>query len=75
MNNNKEELVRQIRAIGESLMKNAESIVGDEKYLSSIKVTASVGADNVPAVDVSRTFYPERWIEVRGVELYDEDIK
>lgn len=29
----REEYVRQIRAIGESLIKNAESIVGNEKYL------------------------------------------
>ena len=36
MEQNKEELARRIREIGESLIKNAESIVGTEEYIKSI---------------------------------------
>ena len=36
MNQDKKELARRIREVGETLIKNAESIVGNEEYIKSI---------------------------------------
>lgn len=63
-NNSHDDYVRQVRAIGESLIKNAESIVGSERYLSGLRVYATVDPDNgVPEISVSRDFYPEKIFE------------
>lgn len=63
-NDFRDDLVRQIRAIGESLIKNAESIVGSERYLSCVSIVATVNAsDELPSINVSRDFYPERYFE------------
>ena len=59
-----DDYVRQIRAIGESLIKNAESIVGSEKYLMSIYISANIGASaELPSISVTKDFYPEKVVE------------
>ena len=59
----REEYVRQIRAIGESLIKNAESIVGNEKYLKSIYISVNIDPyEDAPMIDVSKSFVPERLV-------------
>lgn len=61
----RDEMVRQVRYIGESLIKNAESIVGTEKYIAEIKISASVDSkqDSLPHIEVNRSFLPERMVE------------
>lgn len=61
----REEMIRTIRDVGESLIKNAESIVGTEKYISDIRISFEVDAHpmGVPYVDVTKTFYPEKSFE------------
>lgn len=64
MNQDKKELARRIREIGESLIKNAESIVGNEEYLASIYISADITTtDSHPVVRVEKEFYPEKYIE------------
>lgn len=56
--------VRQIRYAGESLIKNAESIVGSEKYLSTLRIAIVIDPDDcIPEIDIHRSFYPEKFIE------------
>lgn len=59
-----EEMIRQVREAGESLIKNAESIVGSEEYLQSIDITVYINpTDRVPTINVNKEFLPERYIE------------
>lgn len=61
--NPRENGIRQIKEIGESLILNAESIVGTEKYLCSICIRAEISPDAIPEIDISRTFLPEGYLE------------
>lgn len=62
-NNTHEELVRQIREAGESLIKNAESIAGSEKYVSGLTIRVDFSKDFNPVIRVSKDFVPERYLE------------
>lgn len=62
INCQRESYIRQVRAIGESLIKNAESIVGTEEHLNSIYITAELNLDSAPAINISRTFLPEKYV-------------
>lgn len=60
----REEWVRQVREAGESLIKNAESIVGSERYLTGLDVSVDINPDDeVPEIRVSRRFFPDAYIE------------
>lgn len=62
--NHHEGLIRKVRAAGESLIKNAESIVGTEKYIADLHITVNIDAtDEVPTIDISRSFVPESCVE------------
>lgn len=61
--NPRENGIRQIKEIGESLILNAESIVGTEKYLCSICIRAEISPGTIPEIDISRTFFPEGYLE------------
>lgn len=61
----REVLVQKIRAIGQSLIDNAESIVGTESHLSRLVITCypSPFDDEVPEISVKKSFVPETWTE------------
>lgn len=61
--NPREKGIRQIKEIGKSLILNAESIVGTEKYLCSICIRAEISPGTIPKIDISRTFFPEGYLE------------
>lgn len=61
--NPREKGIRQIKEIGESLILNAESIVGTEEYLCSICIRAEIEPGTIPQIDIYRTFYPEGCLE------------
>lgn len=62
--NARDEWIRQIREAGESLIKNAESIVGTERYLMGLDVTVDINAnEEVPEITVKRRFLPDKYIE------------
>lgn len=48
-----------MRMAGESIAKNAESIVGDEELLRSVSVTICLSPGEAPEIDISRQFLPE----------------
>lgn len=63
----KDELIRQIQCIGESLIRNAESIVGNEEYICNINISANaLGRDNIPTICVKKEFLPERYVDGNG---------
>ena len=61
----REKLIRKVKAIGQSLIDNAESIVGTEKYITSLNISCYPCPidDEVPDIRVSKSFAPETWIE------------
>lgn len=63
-----EEMIRQVREAGESLIKNAESIVGSEEFLvHSMTITVNVDTrDGVPTIEVKREFLPEMYVKRIG---------
>lgn len=59
----REDIIREIRAIGESIIKNAESIAGTEELLREIYIQAEVhSSDEVANISISRSFLPEKCI-------------
>ena len=62
---NRIKIVNAIRAAGESLIKNADSIAGDEKYISGVDIYFSVdlSEDRMPKIEITKRFYPERLID------------
>lgn len=67
MEQKKQELVRRIQEIGESLIKNAESIVGNEQYVKSINIYADISTTKDLSVEVTKEFWPEKFIERTGI--------
>lgn len=60
---NRETIINNIKAVGQSIIDNAESIVGNEKYMSDIYITISHDWNEVPDINISRTFTPEQIVE------------
>ena len=65
---NRIKIVNAIRAAGESLIKNADSIAGDEVYITGLDIYFSVdlSEDRMPEIEVTKRFYPERLIDGFG---------
>ena len=61
----REKLIRKIKAIGQSLIDNAESIVGTEKYLTSLTISCYPFPtnDEIPDIRIRKSFVPETWVE------------
>ena len=62
--NARDEWIQQIREAGESIVKNAESIVGTEQYLMGLDVNVNVNPnEQLPEITVNRKFLPDKHIE------------
>lgn len=59
----REDSIRNVRYIGESIIKNAESIVGTEEYVRRIKIQAFIERGSIPYIEVSKEFFPERAVK------------
>ena len=66
MNYPYQEWIDYMRMAGESIAKNAESIVGDEELLRSVSVTISLYPGEAPEIDISRQFLPEGLKSYKG---------
>lgn len=62
---NRIKIANAIRAAGESLIKNADSIAGDEKYIIGVDIDFSIdcGFNEAPEISVTKRFYPEKLVE------------
>ena len=60
----REEIIENIKDCGQSLISNAEKIVGDYKYLTDVVITCYVNEkDNAPYISINTDFIPENFIE------------
>lgn len=60
---NKEELIEQIKAIGQGLVDNASSMVTDVENISDIYISISFAPDSAPSVSFSTSFYPNTLLD------------
>ena len=60
----REDVIAQVRQIGESIIKNAEDIVGKPDYaIFPLRIIGEVYWDQHPVIRIEREFAPERYIE------------
>ena len=66
----REDLVQEIKNCGESIIKNADSIVGNERYFLKAIVQFVIQRDSngIATVQINREFIPENVIEDIGKE-------
>lgn len=61
----REELIKHIKACGQSIIDNAEKIVGDYKFDAGTYIELHVGkCDEAPYISVTKDFIPERLKEI-----------
>lgn len=59
----KEETVLRIKEAAQSIINNAESIVGDEKTRTNISITIDVNnIDQLPIVNITKELIPEGFL-------------
>ena len=60
-----DELIQQIKNCGQSIIDNAESILGDERYFMRLNVSFDILRlkVQVPNIEVKREFTPEKEFE------------
>ena len=59
-----EELIRQLKEVGESFIKNAKGIVGSDEFLTGLELHVVFDIeDYFPEITLERRFVPERTIE------------
>lgn len=70
-------VINQVRCAGQSLINNAESMVGTEELLTdfSISINFSVSADNafIPSIDVSKSILPDTYIDYIRNKFDEQD--
>lgn len=66
--------VHELRKAGETIIKNAKSIVGDEAGLCDVTVSIRLTPDNLTIINVDKNLYPDHTVdELCGVSGYDDD--
>lgn len=59
----KEETVLRIKEAAQSIINNAESIVGDEKTRTNISITIDVNnIDQLPIINITKELIPESFL-------------
>lgn len=60
----REKVIQNIKDCGQSLIDNAESIVGNYRYLGEVKITCFPSdLSEVVHIEISNDFYPENYID------------
>lgn len=60
----REEIIQNIKNCGQSMIDNAEQMVGDYKFMTDLTITCYVNErDNAPTINVDTRFIPEKFIE------------
>ena len=54
----KEQLIEQVKAMGQGLVDNASSMVTDVENMSNFYIGISFAPDSAPSVSLSINFYP-----------------
>lgn len=73
----REELIEDIINAGKSIINNADSILGNEKYFLNCKVTFIIdrNINNIPTISVQREFVPEDNIDKIAMEEHQAKTK
>lgn len=61
---NRSTLVNRLKECAETIIKNADSIIGKEKLVGGIKVSINLLPGEVPYVNVDKDIYPESRMEI-----------
>ena len=62
--NCREEIIQNIKDVGQSLIDNAEEMVGNYKFLTDVTITCYVSEKGyAPYINVSTDFLPENFIK------------
>lgn len=73
----RENLINQVRCAGQSLINNAESMVGTEEFLTdfSISIKFGVSADNayIPKINIYKSMIPDTYIEYLDNKVQEQD--
>lgn len=59
----REEQIQLVKDCGQSIMANAERIVGDFKYSQGLKIVIELEVHSAPHIHFERKFLPEPYIE------------
>ena len=66
----REQRINLIRAIGETIRENAESIAGTEKFLTRIDISTSIVLDSeIPEINITRSFFPDKYFNENIISL------
>ena len=60
--------IEQLKACAETIIKNAESIVGDEHYAGGMSISIILEANAIPSIKVDKDIYPDRLEEICNIE-------
>lgn len=64
------DMKRWVRQVGESLIKNADDIVGTYQFGTTLEIRAEINpAQGYPEISIIRGFIPERYLEEQGVKV------
>lgn len=64
--NRRKEMIERIKACGQYIVDNADSILGTEKYITNLYVTCNFyDRSEVPYVSITRDVAPDSYIENR----------
>lgn len=62
----REELIRQIREVGESLIKNADKITPNIEYNDGCHILIDFNKDAYPTIAITYDYVPEAFMRRRG---------
>lgn len=67
-----DELIQQIKNCGQSIIDNAESILGNERYFESITIIFDINRNRncIPDIQIQRRFIPD--LEIEDLKTYKE---
>ena len=64
--NRREEMIEKIKACGQYIVDNAESILGTEKYITDLYVTCNFyDRSEAPYVSITKGVVPDSYVENR----------
>nr|DAY00872.1 MAG TPA: hypothetical protein [Caudoviricetes sp.] len=64
--NRREEMIERIKACGQYIVDNAESILGTEKYITDLYVTCNFyDRSEAPYVSITKNVVPDSYVENR----------
>lgn len=64
--NRREEMIERIKACGQYIVDNAESILGTEKYITDLYVTCNFyDRSEAPYVSIAKDVVPDSYVENR----------